>query len=179
MSFLLKKVVNGLKIHCFHNSSQVRLGFMSLPTVKDVLYVQRLTKQLLFVDNAMAKGIGAGASKFLVVRRNVVRISPNFPEKYCAPNMKHSRGLQFISSDAIFLEKVVKFRRIWFSLICKCRNICARIFCYFARIFRFARIVDKSKLLGVRLHPLHPSCYTTVKYFVFDNFQHFERQSWR
>ena len=38
-----------------------------------------------------------------------------------------------------------------------CRNIFARIFRDFAKIFRdFARIFDTSKLLGLRLYPLHP-----------------------
>jgi len=54
------------------------------------------------------------------------------------------------SHQTHFLEKKVKFRRISFSLIWRCQNICAWIFRDFAQIF------NKSNLLGVRLHPLHP-----------------------
>ena len=38
-----------------------------------------------------------------------------------------------------------------------------RLGAIFARIFRdFVQLFNKSKLLGVRLHPLHPSSYTTA-----------------
>jgi len=74
---------------------------------------------------------------------------------------KTKKGLQ--SHQTPFFEKKVKFSRISFSLIWSYRNICAQIFWDFSLSFQdFARIFDKSKLLGMRLHPVHPSSYTTV-----------------
>jgi len=49
-------------------------------------------------------------------------------------------------SNLEFFAQSVSFITQWER---RCRNICARIFRNFSRIF------DKSKLLGVRLHPLH------------------------
>ena len=102
---------------------------------------------------------------------------PNFPQacpqSFCAPNIPWSeiatgraqKSLQFMSSGGFSEEKKVKFRRLSFRLIWKCRNICARIFWDFRWIF------DKSKLLEVRLHPqlLH---HCSFRYYILRNHPH-------
>ena len=81
------------------------------------------------------------------LRKIFARISPNFPEKFLYGQV----SVPFLWSHT---EKI-KFRRISsVSFIdhtnrTRCRNISARIFRDFARVF------DKSKLLGVRVHPAH------------------------
>jgi len=51
-------------------------------------------------------------------------------------------------------RKEDNLRRISFSLLWRCRNICVRIFSDFARSFwDFSRIFDNSKLWGAREPP--------------------------
>jgi len=90
---------------------------------------------------------GAGAGKFLGVRRNFARMLPNLPEntsKQCPPKkmlFMSIRAPLFSNQSvlsAICVQKVPEFRG--FSRI----------------LWDFARIFTISKLLGVQLQPLHP-----------------------
>jgi len=118
--------------------------------------------------------IGVGAGKFLGVRRSFAQISPKLARKVFVRQTFHDVKLRQeehkkvfnLCHRAVFLKKKkVKFRRLSFRLIWKCRNICARIFWDFRWIF------DKSKLLEVRLHPqlLH---HCSFRYYILRNHPH-------
>jgi len=99
----------------------------------------------------MVGSISEGASKFLGVQSIFAQIFPNLPEKlffiFCGlffgVTSKKWSSLVFLQTlGAIFAQIFRDF---------------ALIFKSFVRIFRdYAQIFNKSKLLGMRLHPLHP-----------------------
>jgi len=130
-------------------------------------------KHLSFDTDTFPYIIGVGAGKYLGVRRIFCPNVPKFVEKFSAakrpstnflyqsvtyhqlsPTLKHEANGKkvFLGVKKNFLEKKSQtflFSQTHLSLSKKkrCRNFCVQIFRDFARIF------DKSKLLGVCLRP--------------------------
>ena len=108
-----------------------------------------------------ASGIGVGAN-YWGHEGTFPEFPQTCPNNFSAPNIRwrpkktwrSQQRFQFNSLDAISLEKNIQIQTCF---IWRCRNICAPNFWDFARIVRgFPRIFDKLRMLGVRLHPVHP-----------------------
>ena len=89
--------------------------------------------------------MSVGASKYSGMRRIFARFFPNLPEKTPKKWLPKKRIICWAPFCSYFQGVCEGFQRF------------ARILNYFSRILRdFGRISTKPKLLGVRLHPLHP-----------------------
>jgi len=110
--------------------------------------------------------ISVGTGKLWWMRRIFAQISQNLPEKFvchfCLQIFSH-KDHEDLFHEGLFVvisKKLPSFvvLQSWAPLFEEktLDAIFSRIFRDFVKIVRnFARIFDKSKLLGVRLHPLH------------------------
>jgi len=105
--------------------------------------------------------INVGASKFWEVQRIFARISPNLPENlfcnFCLQNFSHKDHENLFFGVTSIKGLHLLFCKRWVSFLPGLSGTLPRYLGIFFWIFRdFAQIFDKSKLLGMRLNPLHP-----------------------
>jgi len=102
----------------------------------------------------MSHDIGVGAGKFLGVQRIFARISPNLPQNFlcdfCLKSFPHKDHLWYDLQKKVFL---CLYAKVWRLFSPDFQGFCPNFQVFFPD---FARIFDKSKPLGVRLHSLRP-----------------------